>query len=289
MTKLTALLQLEKLKTLSTPDLKSLYYRFQKYFYTAGYNIGFHTVILQKKSKDFKKQTSAAIEKQILNIAKADKLYDLVRHKEKAVDKNLLLLLGAIWLSFDKSINIGKLGILAYLLWVGEQGGQIALDKIVPDRVFDLKNPNIERQLLERTAFLISTVDKTTQKWVAQTIEEGLNNGWDVERIALYLKGEANKVAADRAGIITETEIMNALNLVEVETFDKNGIQMHKWITSADERVEELCLANEAAGAVKVGDIFPSGADQPPQHINCRCFLLPVLPEYLSGSVWTGQ
>lgn len=288
MTKLTVLSQVGKIKTLSTPDLRSLYYRFQKYFYTAGYNIGFHTVITQKETKDFEKSVATAIEKQILHIANVDKLYDLVRHREKAIDRNMLLLLGAAWLAFDKSISIGKIGILAYLLWAGEQGGQIALDKIVPDRIFDLKDPNIERQFLERTAFLISTVDKTTQKWIVTTIEGGLENGLEMPKIAEYLKSEAKKIATERAGIITETELMNALNIVEVTTFEKNGIEKHKWITSADERVEELCLANEAAGAIDVGDIFPSGTENPPAHIACRCFLLPVLPEYLDNSVWTG-
>lgn len=288
MTQLIVSLPIEKIKTLSTPDLKSLYYKFQKYFYTGGYNIGFHTVIIKKESKEFEKNIAGAIEKQILHIANVDKLYNLIRHKEKAIDRDLLLLLGAAWLAFDKSISIGKIGILAYLLWAGEQGGQIALDKIVPDRLFELKDPNVKRQFLERTAFLISTVDKTTQKWVAATIEAGLENGWDIPKIASYLKNEAKKVAVERAEIITETELMNALNTVEVRTFEKNGIEKHKWITSADERVEELCLANEAAGAINVGDMFPSGTEQPPQHINCRCYLLPVLPEYLDNSVWTG-
>lgn len=267
-------------------DLRS---SLQKYFYSARVNIGFHTAYNKRQAILFQNKIAKAIEIQVLHIANADKVYDIIRHREKINDRNLLLAVSLLWLSLDNVINKGEAVILGFLLWAGEQGGQVALDKMVPDRVFNLTNTLIKTKLVERTDFLVNAVDSTTQKWVAQTIENALKQGWDVPNTVFYLKEQAKKISQERAELITETELINAMNLVEMEAFKRNSILKHKWVTSEDEKVEELCLANEAAGVIKVGDMFPSGTESPPAHFLCRCYLLPVLPEVIEGKIWTGE
>lgn len=280
---------LEKIKTLPITSLHEINYNLQKYFYSAGVNIGFHTAFRSRQSVIFQNKIAKAIEKQILFIASTDKIYDVIRYKEKLDDKNILLTLGTFWLALNNAIDKGDLVILNYLIWAGGWGGQVALDKMVPDRTFILKNELIKNQLADRMQYLIKTVDKTSQKWVADVIEKGYQAGWNTDRIAFFLKENAKKIAMERAELITETELMNAMNLVELEAFKKNNIAKHKWVTQMDERVEELCMANEVAGSIKVGDIFPSGTEKPPQHPQCRCYLIPILPEYIKGKLWTGE
>jgi len=40
---------------------------------------------------------------------------------------------------------------------------------------------------------------------------------------------------------------------------------------TADPRVDEVCLANEAQGWIAIGDLFQGGVDTVPQHPNCMC------------------
>jgi SPP1 gp7 family putative phage head morphogenesis protein len=290
MMELMTLSNLEKVRTLPTTSLHEINYSLQKYLYSAGVNIGFHTAFHNKQSVIFQNKIAKAIEKQILLIASTDKIYDVIRYKEKLDDKNILLTLGTFWLVLNNAMDKGDAVILNYLIWAGGWGGQVALDKMVPDRTFVLKNELIKSQLADRMQYLIKTVDKTSQKWVADVIEKGYQAGWDTDRITLFLKENAKKIAMDRAQIITETELMNAMNLVELEAFKKNNIAKHKWITQVDEKVcAEICMANEAAGSIKVGGEFPGGTEKPPGHILCRCYLIPILPEYIKGKLWTGE
>jgi len=261
----------------------------EKYFYSSGTNIALHNALNNKKAQDFQRRIDQAINKQINYIATVDKIQEIIDHLYKLKDQNILVGVGLTWLYLSDVISGGEAGILGFLYWAGQQGGQAALDKMVPDHRFNFNNLELQLKLSQRSQFFTEAVDDTTKKWTAQMIENGLKKNLNAEQIASLIKEEARNMIDYRSGIITETELMTAMNMVEVEVFKRNHIEKHLWITAEDERVEDLCLANETAGAIKVGDPFPSGDISPLAHLNCRCYLLPVLPFAIEGQVWTGN
>ena len=51
-----------------------------------------------------------------------------------------------------------------------------------------------------------------------------------------------------------------------------------QWLTAEDDLVSEECEMNDQE-VREIGDEFPSGATEPPQHPNCRCVMAPVVAE----------
>jgi len=247
---------------------------------------------VKKPTSNFKKKVKVAIEKQINHIAKLDKISEIVGKRTKIEDEGLIVEVGFGWLAFNDTFKGGNEAVLLYLLWAGAEGGQAGLDKMfppTPSYEFKLESLELKNKLDERVAFLNGALDKTGIRWTAEVIEEGIKNGMTNSQIVRFLKSKASVIATERADVITETELVTAMNIVELETFKRNGVNRIKWITSLDERVCVQCVGNEEAGAIPLGDNFPMGAIAPPQHIRCRCYLVPILPEVVEGSIWTGK
>lgn len=241
-----------------------------------------------KASLNFKKELNKALTKQILEVAEVEKISGITKRLNK-VSKNLLLMLGVIWLSLDEAIDGGKDRIYDYMLWSGNKGGESALDKMIPFGEFNLKDKDLKDKLMDRVDFLVRTVDKTGMKLTAKIISDALDQKLSAVEITKYLREKAKAISQERAEMITDTETAYAMGLVETETFKRNGIKKHYWVVVEDERLCSFCMANEAAGAIAIGKEFPSGATAPPQHQSCRCFLLPVLPITIKGKVWMGD
>lgn len=81
-----------------------------------------------------------------------------------------------------------------------------------------------------------------------------------------------DKVSAER---IVRTEIMNAYRDVNDEQFKRYGVQEEEWLAALDDRTCDECAGLH-------GKRFPVG-QRPHVHggtdINCRCIMLPVIPE----------
>jgi hypothetical protein len=60
-----------------------------------------------------------------------------------------------------------------------------------------------------------------------------------------------------------------------MQTYKEYGLEKQEWQASSP---CDKCAINEGA-VVEIGSPFPSGVTQPPQHPNCRCALLPVIPD----------
>lgn len=261
-----------------------------KFFYSDGIriNIALSSALKSRSIQKFNLDLKTALKKQILFVAEIDKIKNIFNKLGKAIDKNLLLLLGVLWLTLDETMAGGRERMYSFLLWAGNKGGESALDKMVPVGEFNLKDQALKTKLEKRVDFLIKTADKTGIKTVARIIQDGLDQNLSVKEIVQFLREKAEPIASERADMITETETAYAMSLVEMETFKKNGIKKHHWITVETEMTCAACLANEAAGEIEIGKEFPSGTKAPPLHPYCACFLLPVLPITIEGKLWTG-
>lgn len=135
--------------------------------------------------------------------------------------------------------------------------------------------PAFKKFLDERAKFYAETINETTREALLKTINDALDNGEGVndikERVALVYK-DAETYRTER---IARTEVSASLNEGNIQAFKQAGIENVEWLAIVDDVTADICLEND--GEVrKLGDDFPSGATQPPNHVNCRCSVLPV-------------
>lgn len=277
------------IQKLPRDKLYKLKHVLKKYFYNAGTNIALRSAFNDQKSQEFKDKIKRSLLKQINHIAKEDSISQIVAVK-KITDRNLVVAAGLYWMAFEDSFPGGNAGVLAFLLYAANQGGQSALDKMIPPpHNFKLENLELQMFLKDRLDFLKKTLDSTSIEWVATTIQKGLQMNLSTAEIVSFLKKEAENMAVDRSDLITETELAVVMSKIESETFKRNTIVQFIWHTSEDERVcTEICMKNDLK-KVGIGENFPSGHDLPPAHLRCRCFTIPVLPTVIEQKIWRGK
>ncbi len=257
-------MEIQNLPRQNLLQLKSL---LEKYFYSAGTNIALKRALGSSESNAFREKVVRVIKNQILHIAQLDTVIELTKGISKADQMNNDIV--GKWKSFSELIPGGQTTVIAFLLWAGDQGGQAALDKMLPNAAFDLKNPELVSQLEGRSAFLLDALDKTGINWTNKVIEMGVKKGLSAIEIVKQMRKIAPEVAAQRGDVITENELIRAMNLIENATYKNNGIEKIIWKTAEDERVDDACVANEEAGAINLGEFFPSGHETPPAHFLC--------------------
>lgn len=278
---------ISRLSSLSFQELQAVKKQLDAYLYTAGTNIALLNALEKKESQTFTAKVNRALMLQIFRIAEIEKIYKILQTIKKQSDPTLEEVQN-YWIPFDQSLIQGKTTLFLFLLFAANEGGQAALDKMVPQFQFNLINQGLRQQLQERVDFIVKALDKTGIDWVFSKIKYGIEKNLTAIQIVKLLRQEAKQYAIRRAELITENELMVGMNLLELETFKQNEIEKVKWVTSLDERVCEICSANEAAGFISVGTEFPMGQKTPPGHALCRCYLLPSLPHVIEGGVWTG-
>src|SRR3972149_1218831 len=228
----------ENLAHLSLPQILLVKRSLEKFFYSTGINIALYSAIKSEKGRRFQEKATKALKKQIYHMAQMDRIDRITKQVlRKRTDPSVEHEVFLSWLPFSESFDGGTTALLAFLLWAAAEGGQTGLDKMVPQHRFNLTNLEIRNQIALRAEALPSMLDKTGVAWVAKTISEGLNQGMSATGIAGYLRSKAAEISEERGKLIVETELMTAMNLVETETFRRNGIEFVKWITAEDERV----------------------------------------------------
>jgi hypothetical protein len=259
----------------------------ESFFYKVRYNIAIQNALKSTEYKDFRDKLQSAIEKQILYFATIEKVNQITGvHKAvgKLTEIDLLHNLKKHWIPLDTFFKPDD--FRDYLLFAAILGGQDALDKMKVTETFDLTNKELISTIKRRAVLSMREIDKTTQSWIARTIEQNYANN-HVE-IARLLHSQAKKNAEMRSDLIAENELALMMNQIEMETYKRNSVKLHRWITNKDELTCITCMANEEAGDVEIGEMFPGFVTRPPQHERCRCFVMPVI----SGkpiNVWKGK
>jgi len=277
------------LKNLSIKQVKLIRSHLEKYFFNERTNIALRRVLQSKQGQLFKSRVNRAIKTQLLRAAEVDEIIPIVESVKKQ-DEDLYRDVKRGWIPFVDAFPGGKAGILAFLFFAADQGGQTGLDKMVPQHNFDLRNEALKNIVESRLTFLVDSVDKTGLEWSINKIDTWAKQGLSATEIVRLLRKEIPIIVENRSELIAETESMYLMNKLEMEVYKRNKIKQVIWRTAEDERVcTTACVPNEMAGPTEVGKEFPSGQERPPAHQFCRCYLLPVLPHYLEGIVWTGE
>jgi SPP1 gp7 family putative phage head morphogenesis protein len=128
-------------------------------------------------------------------------------------------------------------------------------------------------RLLEQAGVTINSVLSGRMDALAEVLADGITGGLAPDTIARGLGDVLED--AKWASMVAETETSRAINAATQGRYLDAGVTANTWMTAADQRVCPACMENEDAGAVSIGQSFPSGASGPPGHPRCRCALAP--------------
>lgn len=117
-------------------------------------------------------------------------------------------------------------------------------------------------------------IDETTRDAVRSLTTDALLQGWKADDLADAIVDDS-AFGYDRALMIARTEMRFANSNGTLDAWRDSGrVEKKEWSTSNDDKVEEVCQANQEAGALELDEPFPSGDDAPPAHPNCRCVIV---------------
>ena len=126
------------------------------------------------------------------------------------------------------------------------------------------------RDLLDQAQVTIKSIADTRLADLGFRLAVGAARGDSADTIAADIRDLLT--APWRAHMVAATELARAVSVAAVDGYQRRGYRETEWLTAEDERVcPEICELNEAAGPVRIGHPFPSGALAPPGHPTCRC------------------
>lgn len=137
-----------------------------------------------------------------------------------------------------------------------------------------LKPTNAFQAILDGAQITIKGLNKSGIDSIGSALADSVALGYSSGRAAKLIQ----QVVSDpsRALSIAITEQSRAINMATVERYNQAGLEEMEWITSDP---CDICAPNDGQ-VVRIGQAFNSGDEEPPAHPNCRCALLPVIPDF---------
>jgi HK97 family phage portal protein len=225
-----------------------------------------------KNEKDLIKDVNGYFKKQEEEVlANAKEEYAGLKPKEfklKGIDDVL----------FDekKAIATGISLITPHLRTFLKEGAEMADSQTGGE--FNLNSPDTLKFVQDRSKFFATTINDTTREALLTGIKEALDSDAGFDAIADVIKGVYQQAYDYRTERIARTEVSASLNEGSIQAYKQAGVEDVEWVAVGDDRTADECLAND--GQVrKIGDDFPSGESQPPNHINCRCTTVAVFKD----------
>lgn len=248
--------------------------------------------ILSKAGKQAAPQVLKAVKAKIDKFRKADETDEerAARLSGEATDIATSIDLSSIEAVFDITPE--------ELTAVAAQTGRAALAQIGAGNKFELVNQVFDEAVdyaQERAAELIGrkwvngklvdnpaaewSIDSATRNEIREIILGGLNGTIKPADITGAITN-AGAFSPERAELIARTEIHNAQNRGALDGYKvaaAAGVSVKKaWV--ADDGACDVCLRNEAVGAIALDKQFPSGDDAPTAHPRCECAITAVVP-----------
>lgn len=120
-----------------------------------------------------------------------------------------------------------------------------------------------------RAGELVRGINATTQTKIADAVAEGITDRLGVDGTKRLIRATVDDMTALRARMIASTEMNTAFSEATLRKLDRLGVEWKQWITAG--ACCDLCAENEDASPIPVDELFPSGDQRPPGHVNCRC------------------
>jgi hypothetical protein len=138
--------------------------------------------------------------------------------------------------------------------------------------------PGALRSILE-AAQVSSSIFRVNLDRVGSVLAAGIREGAGVaEATSALMQAGILGISGDsvRATMIANTEMNRAMSISAMDTYRELEVGYVEWLTTDP---CDYCSENEDAGAIPVGQEFPTGDTEPPAHPNCRCAITPAFPE----------
>lgn len=263
------------ISSLSKAQAKAIKNSILKFAVDSGENIMLSVIQNNNAYKKLNNILYKGIKKQIDHFAQVDTINRLIG-MEKVDEGDKAILndnLEREWLYILSLLDRGDFE--KYYIDIASLSGQLALDTLTddPDVFFNLNDQSLMSDVTNSIDIMASQIDSTTRKFIILAIYTGLKDGKSPLQISEGLKNISGKKAKSRAKIITDHETMLILNKVQKKVYRQNDVKNITWITLADELVCQICRPNHKK-TIALGELFPSGHEAPPAHINCRCYVI---------------
>jgi SPP1 gp7 family putative phage head morphogenesis protein len=172
-------------------------------------------------------------------------------------------------------------------LWVAslKEGYEAANDTFGLGVGFDVMNPKFLDWISKYGAEKVKEINDTTKEKLQKTLTEGIADGEGIPKLKNRVLETMGEAKTSRAVKIARTETHNTVSSGTFDTYAAAGVQKKEWLTSIDGRERESHAALNGE-VVNMDESFSNGLDYPgdpsgdaEEVVNCRCTLLPVLPE----------
>jgi len=143
---------------------------------------------------------------------------------------------------------------------------------------FNLANPRAVAWFHERGGSVdyIAGIQQKTGEQIKTIITDALKAGQAYTKTAKQISDAFDGMSRERAQRIAVYETAQAYeqgNMLFAQSLKDDGIEMEKmYQTSEDALVSDLCQGNQDEGWIPIDQYHRSGVQEPPGHVNCRCF-----------------
>lgn len=122
---------------------------------------------------------------------------------------------------------------------------------------------------------LVTGINATTEKYLQGAVSSWIQSGAPLGTLSDTIEGMFGEV---RAKMIAVTEVTRAFAQGNIATWMESGVVSgQRWMTAEDDLVCDICGEEGLRGKEDVlgGDF--GGAGLPPAHVNCRCWMQPIV------------
>jgi SPP1 gp7 family putative phage head morphogenesis protein len=168
--------------------------------------------------------------------------------------------------AIQKTKELQKAGDTDYIDWDNWTPGDEVTAALV-------RPPDALQRLIEAGGSRIRGLEKETYNEIGSALGESIALGLSSRQASRLIQDHVQ--SASRALTIAITETNRVSSYAAMETYKHFGLEQQEWLPM---NPCDICALNDGA-VVNIGSPFPSGVTQPPQHPNCRCALIPVIPD----------
>lgn len=163
--------------------------------------------------------------------------------------------------------------LVGHLTASARLGARRALADLTVSVDWSLVNRAAERWARETALEIAKAITETSREHARSTIGDWIESGGSLDDLTAALEP---MFGATRAEMIAQTETTRAFQRGNVEAWIASGVvEGIKWQTAQDELTCEVC--GPLAGVTDSLDGDFGGVGQPPAHVRCRCWTLPVV------------
>lgn len=141
--------------------------------------------------------------------------------------------------------------------------------------IFNLKNPRAISFLRDKGAALVRNIEETTRDRLQGVLTRAAEAGSPWNKVRAEIQDQFASFGKARSELIARTELADAYETafsMEAKSVEDAGIPLEKrWLPLTDNKIDDTCLGNAAAGWIPFKKNFPSGDADPPAHPACRC------------------